>query len=247
MAWIPAVAGAAGSIIGGLIGQSGQESTNATNIRLQQNQQSWEERMSNTAIQRRQSDLRAAGINPIIAGGYGGAADVPNVAPARVENAGAFLGAGVQAAGERASSAAQVALINAQVDKTSSEAELNRALVPKAQAETTVATGTAQNLGVQYQNLNIEQGKLYQEVKKLASEAAGAELDTQQKIALNPILQKLADIETKRQQLGLPRLKNEADAQGSWWMKKVSPYLPDVLKSSGAAAGSAAAIRSVVK
>lgn len=54
--------GAAGSIGEGLINQQTQRETNAMQINL-----------ANTAIQRRQQDLAAAGINPLMAGKIGGA------------------------------------------------------------------------------------------------------------------------------------------------------------------------------
>lgn len=46
---------------------------------------------------------------------------------------------------------------------------------------------------------------------------------------------KLTDIETLLSKLGLGRAANEAAFQDTWWGKKVSPMLPDLLKSSALA------------
>lgn len=130
MAWIgPTIAAGAG-IVGGMMSGSGQAGANRTNIRMQREQQAWEERMSNSAVTRRVADMRAAGINPMLAGGAGGSADTPNVAPAQVQNEKEGVSRGIQSGINSAIAARQLKLMDAQTQSVLADAELKRSQIP---------------------------------------------------------------------------------------------------------------------
>ena len=74
-------------LIGGALGFFGSERANRQNLRMQRELLAWQERMSNTAIQRRMADMEKAGINPILAAKFD--ASTPGGALATMQNSGA--------------------------------------------------------------------------------------------------------------------------------------------------------------
>jgi len=111
------VGGVASALIPGVGSLVGQSQANQANLKIAREQMAFQERMSNTSYQRAVQDMKASGINPMLAYQQGGASS-PGGASAHMENA---IGPAVSSAMHGIRLRKEMKLLDAQIDKENAQ------------------------------------------------------------------------------------------------------------------------------
>lgn len=184
--WLNFIAPIAAAAIGGALANKGGENTNEANQNINSAQmafnaeeaakkRAWDEQMRATQYQTAVGDLRASGLNPMLAYQQGGAG-MPGGATA---NAGSMIPMqnATQAGINGAMAAAQIANIHAQTDKI--------------KAETPVAVANVGNIEQQTKNLKEGLTKITEEIRNVRMDT----LEKEERVTLIRAQQQLTNIQ----------------------------------------------------
>ncbi len=133
-----------GAIIGGIFSGRGQDRANRANARQAQMNRDFQERMSNTAVQRRAKDMEKAGINRILAGKFDASTPAGNMAT--MSNVGKAATEGAERGANTGKSVKQTRVLQAQLMNVAADTSLKKATANTQQSLDALYQGQARNI-----------------------------------------------------------------------------------------------------
>jgi len=151
-------------LVSGVLGFAGQQEANSANAAQASENRSFQERLSSTAYQRAVADMKAAGLNPMLAYSQGGAS-TPGGSQAVMGNAGL--------------SGAQASSYGASSSLAGSQSDLNVASASESRARTIVAEKTADRVVAETANARTENDRILKTTDVLRQQYSNLEKEGQ--------------------------------------------------------------------
>lgn len=221
--FIPGVGTALGATIGGALSSAvganetrqAQVATNAQNVQLSQEQMAFQERMSDTAYQRATADMKAAGLNPMLAYSQGGASSPPG-SLAQVQNPVATASSSAMQAAQTANALQGLASNQASIEQTKATTDKIKSETLDNELNTALAFNRSEGLGWdavikkwgsarELLQLNLDKAQYEDKITKFSANTAEAQLDEQKKAATFEDDVKLRKAQAKEAELGIPQ------------------------------------------
>lgn len=226
------ILGLAGDVVGGLFGAHSASEANSTNIKNQREQRSWEENMSNTAVQRRADDIEKAGGNRALAFTNGQSASTPSISAPTVEPTfrPEWTKGTVSQATLLAEQLRQMRINNL---KTAEDAKLTaqEARIRKVEADAKERYGPDMaDWDYQKSELSVKEAK--ERINKLLTENANTAAQTDRMRGLTESLISMAQSQARSAKIDLDALENVAKMGGveAGKMSGVMKNLLDLIK-----------------
>lgn len=164
----------------GLLNFIGGERANDASADQAQANRDFQERMSNTAYQRAVTDMKSAGLNPMLAYSQG-PASTPGGAQAEMKNT---LGPAANTAlstvrlreevaslqAQREKTLAETRLVNNQASNVAADTIVKETQVPQIQASTGHSLASTKQIDFQIKNLEVQNKKLHAEIENLGKD-----------------------------------------------------------------------------